>query len=58
MYNYFVNTELARLTIIIGILVATLVYKQTGMTLGGVIVPGYLALFLRYPRGRKRIRRV
>lgn len=49
MYDYFVNTELARLTIIIGILVATLVYKQTGMTLGGVIVPGYLALFLRYP---------
>jgi poly-gamma-glutamate biosynthesis protein PgsC/CapC len=49
MYDYYVNTELARLTIIIGILIATLVYKQTGMTLGGVIVPGYLALFLRYP---------
>jgi len=49
MYDYIVNTELARLTIIIGILVATLIYKQTGMTLGGVIVPGYLALFLRYP---------
>ena len=49
MYDYFVNTELARLTIIVGILVATLIYKQTGMTLGGVIVPGYLALFIRYP---------
>jgi poly-gamma-glutamate biosynthesis protein PgsC/CapC len=49
MYDYFVNTELARLTIIIGIVIATLVYKQTGMTLGGVIVPGYLALFLQFP---------
>lgn len=49
MYDYFVNTELARLTIILGIVVATLVYKQTGLTLGGVIVPGYLALFIVYP---------
>jgi len=49
MYDYFVNTELARLTIITGIVVATLIYKRTGMTLGGVIVPGYLALFIRYP---------
>lgn len=49
MYDYFVNTELARLTIIMGIVIATLIYKQTGMTLGGVIVPGYLALFLRHP---------
>jgi poly-gamma-glutamate biosynthesis protein PgsC/CapC len=48
-YEYFVNNELVRLTIILGIVISTLFYKQTGMTLGGVIVPGYLALFIVAP---------
>ena len=48
-YEYPVDAEMARLTIILGIVIVTLVYKQTGMTLGGVIVPGYLALFVTEP---------
>jgi poly-gamma-glutamate biosynthesis protein PgsC/CapC len=49
MYQYFVSDQLARLTIILGIVVSTIIYKQTGRTLGGVIVCGYLALFIGHP---------
>ena len=48
-YEYPINAEMARLTIILGIVIVTLIYKQTGMTMGGVIVPGYLALFVTEP---------
>lgn len=49
MYDYFVSDQLARLTIVLGIVVSTIIYKQTGRTLGGVIVCGYLALFIEQP---------
>src|SRR5262245_50717597 len=49
MYDYFVSDQLARMTIILGIVVSTVIYKQTGRTLGGVIVCGYLALFIGRP---------
>jgi len=49
MYEYYVSDQLARLTIVIGIVVSTIIYKQTGKTLGGVIVCGYLALFIGQP---------
>ena len=49
MYDYYVSNELARLTIILGIVVSTIIYKRTGLTLGGVIVCGYLALFVVQP---------
>lgn len=49
MYEYSVSNELARLTIILGIVVSTIIYKRTGLTLGGVIVCGYLALFVSQP---------
>lgn len=49
MYEYFVSDQLARLTIVLGIVVSTIIYKQTGRTLGGVIVCGYLALFIEQP---------
>ncbi len=49
MYDYSVSNELARLTIILGIVVSTIIYKRTGLTLGGVIVCGYLALFIGQP---------
>ena len=49
MYNYFVSDQLARLTIVLGIVISTIIYKQTGRTLGGVIVCGYLALFIGQP---------
>lgn len=50
MYEYYVSDELARLTIILGIVVSTIIYKRTGLTLGGVIVCGYLALFVGQPQ--------
>jgi poly-gamma-glutamate biosynthesis protein PgsC/CapC len=49
MYEYYVSNELARLTIILGIVVSTIIYKRSGLTLGGVIVCGYLALFVGQP---------
>jgi len=49
MYNYFVSDQLARLTIVLGIVISTIIYKQTGRTLGGVIVCGYLTLFIGQP---------
>ncbi len=49
MYDYSISNELARLTIILGIVVSTIIYKRTGLTLGGVIVCGYLALFVSQP---------
>src|SRR5512145_1206734 len=49
MYEYSMSDELARLTIILGIVVSTIIYKRTGLTLGGVIVCGYLALFIGQP---------
>src|SRR5574342_80620 len=49
MYDYSLSDELARLTVILGIVVSTIIYKRTGLTLGGVIVCGYLALFVGQP---------
>lgn len=49
MYEYYVSDQLARLTIVLGIVISTIIYKQTGKTLGGVIVCGYLALFIGQP---------
>jgi len=49
MYDYSISNELARLTIILGIVVSTIIYKRTGLTLGGVIICGYLALFVGQP---------
>jgi poly-gamma-glutamate biosynthesis protein PgsC/CapC len=49
MYEYYVSDQLARLTIVLGIVISTIIYKQTGRTLGGVIVCGYMALFIGQP---------
>lgn len=49
MYDYPFSAEIVRLTIILGIVISTLIYKRTGMTMGGVIIPGYLALYLVQP---------
>jgi poly-gamma-glutamate biosynthesis protein PgsC/CapC len=49
MYEYYVSDQLARLTIVLGIVISMIIYKQTGRTLGGVIVCGYLALYVGHP---------
>ncbi|HMN11397.1 MAG TPA: poly-gamma-glutamate biosynthesis protein PgsC [Bellilinea sp.] len=49
MYSYPFSVEIARLTIILGIVVSVMIYKRTGMTMGGILIPGYLALFVTQP---------
>ena len=43
------NIELTHLAIVLGVIVGTLIYQRTGLTLGGVIIPGFFALFIPYP---------
>ncbi len=43
------NIELTRLAIVLGVIVGTLIYQRTGLTLGGVIIPGFFALYIPYP---------
>lgn len=43
------DIELTRLAIVLGVIVGTLIYQNTGWTLGGVIVPGFFALFIPHP---------
>ena len=43
------NIDLTRLAIVLGVIVGTLIYQRTGLTLGGVIIPGFFALYIPYP---------
>ncbi|MEM7033773.1 MAG: poly-gamma-glutamate biosynthesis protein PgsC/CapC [Chloroflexota bacterium] len=47
--TYLFDTELIRLSIVLGVVISLYVYKRYGLTSGGVIVPGYLALFVLQP---------
>ncbi|TEU12934.1 MAG: hypothetical protein E3J21_19920 [Anaerolineales bacterium] len=49
MYDYAFDTELVRLAILLGVVVSMLFYNRYGVTTGGVIVPGYMALFAPRP---------
>ena len=49
MYEYAFDTELVRIALILGIITSMLFYNRFGVTTGGAIVPGYLALFVPYP---------
>lgn len=49
MHNYAFDTELARLAIALGVAASMLYYERFGVTTGGVIIPGYLALFVTQP---------
>lgn len=49
MHSYLFDTELVRISIILGIVVSILYYNMFGVTTGGAIVPGYLALFIPSP---------
>ncbi|MEM7348762.1 MAG: molybdopterin oxidoreductase family protein, partial [Chloroflexota bacterium] len=46
---YVFDTELVRLSLIIGVVVGLWFYQNYGITVGGAIVPGYLALFITRP---------
>lgn len=49
MYEYAFDTELVRIALILGIITSMLFYNRYGVTTGGAIVPGYLALFMPHP---------
>jgi poly-gamma-glutamate biosynthesis protein PgsC/CapC len=49
MYEYAFDTEVVRLAILLGVVVSMLFYDTYGVTTGGTIVPGYLALFVFSP---------
>lgn len=49
MHQYAFDTELVRLAILLGVVVSMLFYDKYGVTTGGAIVPGYLALFVHRP---------
>lgn len=49
MHDYAFDAELVRLALAFGVVVSMLFYDRYGVTTGGIIVPGYLALFVLRP---------
>lgn len=49
MTSFLMDADLARLAIICGVVFGVLAYNRFGITAGGAIVPGYLALFVPEP---------
>ncbi len=49
MIDYPYVNEITRLTIILGIVISILVYKYTGNTMVGLLIPGYLTLYVGHP---------
>lgn len=49
MHDYLFDVEVVRLSVIVGVIVTMLFYERVQLTTGGVIVPGYLALFIPQP---------
>ena len=49
MHDYFFQTDVVRLALVVSVIVSMLVYERLQLTSGGAIVPAYLALFLPAP---------
>lgn len=49
MHDYLLDPELVRLTIALGVVASLYFYQRFGVTTGGAIIPGYLALFVTRP---------
>ena len=49
MHDYLYDPELVRLAIMLGIIASMVFYNRYGVTTGGIVVPGYLALFVLSP---------
>lgn len=49
MYEYAFDADLAKFAIIIGIFITLLFYEKYKIAAGGMIVPGYIALFINHP---------
>ena len=49
MYEYAFDVDLARLAIVIGLFITILFYERLKIAPGGMVVPGYIALFINHP---------
>jgi poly-gamma-glutamate biosynthesis protein PgsC/CapC len=49
MHDYLYDVEIVRIALVLGIVVSILFYNKYGVTTGGAVVPGYLALFIPAP---------
>lgn len=49
MHEYFLNPEVARVALVVGVVVSILFYERVQLTTGGAIVPAYLSMFLPAP---------
>ena len=49
MYTYAFDVDHARFAIIIGLFMAILLYEKYKISPGGMVVPGYIALFINHP---------
>ena len=49
MFEYAFDVDLARFAIVIGLVITMLFYERLKIAPGGMIVPGYIALFINHP---------
>jgi len=49
MYEYAFDVDLARFAIVIGLFITIVFYERLKIAPGGMIVPGYIALFINHP---------
>ena len=49
MYDYAFDENLIRIAVVIGLFIAILFYERLKIAPGGMIVPGYIALFINHP---------
>lgn len=49
MHDYFFQTAIVRLALVVSVIVSMLFYERMQLTSGGAIVPAYMALFLPAP---------
>ena len=49
MYEYAFDVDLARFAIVIGLFITILFYERLKIAPGGMVVPGYIALFINHP---------
>jgi poly-gamma-glutamate biosynthesis protein PgsC/CapC len=50
VHDYAVGSDAVRLALVLGVVLSVVVYERTHVTTGGVIVPGYLALYVGSPQ--------
>ena len=49
MNDFAFNIDLARLAIVVGLFITILFYERLKIAPGGMIVPGYIAIYFNHP---------